>query len=114
MNSQNETIDIKEIANDIIDAAVQCRNYNISSVFISGIIYSSKVDYSLIDSLNQLLYEECIKFGFTFVNNGAVSQNNLWKDGIHLLQSGRQIVANILINKINNFLHAVDHPIWEW
>ena len=41
--------------------------------------------------------KECMKYG-CFIDNGAVSEKDLWKDGIHLIESGRVIVANNLIN----------------
>ena len=38
-----------------------------------------------------------MKYG-CFIDNGAVSEKDLWKDEIHLIESGRVIVANNLIN----------------
>ena len=51
-------------------------------------------------------------FIYLFIDNGAVSEKDLWKDGIHLIESGRVIVANNLINYLNNFLRPMNHPIW--
>ena len=42
-------------------------------------------------------------YGFEW-KNGAVSKENLWRDGVHLVESGQAIVANNLINGINRFL----------
>ena len=44
-------------------------------------------------SINILLYEEYIKYGFCFIDNGAVWERILWKDGIYLTKSGKIIVA---------------------
>ena len=38
-------------------------------------------------------------------------EKDLWKDGIHIIESGRVIVANNSINYLNNFLRLVNHPI---
>ena len=38
--------------------------------------------------LNRALYDECRRNGFTFVDNGVVTENDLWVDGIHLQESG--------------------------
>ena len=51
-----------------------------------------------IKNLNKSLYQECMKYGFCFSDNGVISQKDLWKDGIHQLENGRVIVANNLIN----------------
>ena len=54
-----------------------------------------------------------MKYGFCFIDNGTVSENDLWKDEIHLTESGRVIVANNLINYLNDFLRPMNHPIWD-
>ena len=89
---------IKQISKDVIEIAQQCRNRSIGKVFVSGIVYCTKVRYETIQNLNKSLYEECRKYGFCFIDNGAVSEKDLWKDGIHLIESVRVIVANNLIN----------------
>ena len=53
--------------------------------------------YETIQNLNKSLYKECMKYGFCFIDNGAVSETDLWKDGIHLIDIARVIVANNLI-----------------
>ena len=39
-----------------------------------SIIYCNKVNHELVDGLNKLLYEECVKLEFCFKNNDAVLQ----------------------------------------
>ena len=46
-----------------------------------------------------------MKYGSCFIDNEAVSKKDLLKD------SGRVIVANNLINYLNNILRPVNHPI---
>ena len=73
-------------------------------IFISSIGYSSKVNAASIQQLNCLLFNECWRNGFTFVDNGAVSEIDLWTDGIHMIESGKRIIVNNLINSLNYFL----------
>ena len=94
---------IDEICDDIIKIALRCRSHNIATIFISSIAYSTKVNLELIRNLNGLLYNVCTKYGFHFVDNGAVSKCDLWKDGIHLLETGKIIIANNFISSINYF-----------
>ena len=56
--------------------------------------------------LNRALYDECQRNGFTFVENGAITENDLWVDGIHLQESGKRIIAN------NNFLESANPFRW--
>ena len=69
--------------------------------------------YETIQTLNKSLYEEYMKYGFCFIDNGVISKKNLWKDGIHLIGNSRVIVAKNFINYSTNFLRPVNHPIWS-
>ena len=76
-------------------------------MFISSVAYSSKVSNELIQQLNSLLYKKCIEYGFSFINNGAVSKIDLRTDGIHIFDSGKTKIANNLISSFNYFLGTV-------
>ena len=89
-----------DICKDIIDVGLRCRNNSIGMIFISGIAYSSKVNPASIQQFG-LLFDECRRNGFKFVDNGAVSEIDLWTDGIHMIESGKRIIANNLINNLN-------------
>ena len=101
---------VDEICNDIIKIALRCRSHNIATIFISSIAYSTKVNIQLIRNLNGLLYNAFTKYGFHFVDNGTllimimVFKCDLWKDDIHLLDTGKAIIANNFISSINYFL----------
>ena len=104
---RDQTAFVDSICNDILDTALCCRNHNIREVFISSVAYSSKVSNELIQQLNSLLYKKCIEYGFSFINNGAVSKIDLRTDGIHIFDSGKTKIANNLISSFNYFLGTV-------
>ena len=62
--------------------------------------------------LKRALYDECRRIGFTFIDNGTVTENDLWIDGIHLQESGKCIIANNLINSFNRFLESANLFSW--
>ena len=101
-----------DICKEIINIVPRCRNDNIGMIFISSIAYSSKVNPSLLQQLNGLLFDECRRNGFKFVDNGAVSEIDLWTDGIHMIESGKRIIANNLINSLNYFLEFMNPVSW--
>ena len=51
-----------------------------------------------------------MKYSFCFIDNRAISEKDLWKDGIYLIESGRVIVASNLSNYLNIFLRPVNQP----
>ena len=71
-------------------------------IFISSNVYSTKVSHAIIQKLYALLVNECTQNRFHLVDNGAVSKENLWMDFVHVVESGKVIIANNLINGINN------------
>ena len=97
-------ITVSEVAKDIINIALRCRSHNIATIFVSSIVYSTKNSHTKIQELNGILLNECTKYGFYLLDNGAVSKDNLWRDGVHLVKSGKVIIANNFLNCINNFL----------
>ena len=90
-------LSIEQKSKDVIEIAKRCRNRSIGKVFVSGVFYCANGRYETIQNLNKSLYKECMKYGFCFIDNAAVSEKALWKDGIHLVESGRVTVANNLI-----------------
>ena len=50
--------------------------------------------------LNRALHDECRRHGLTFVNIGAVTEHDLWVDGVHFQESGKCIIANNLLNSL--------------
>ena len=52
----------------------------------------------------------------SFVNNDNISEGNLYKDTLHLLEAGKSILGNNFINGINNnnFLlkYREDNHLW--
>ena len=100
------------ICKEIINIGLRCRNNNIVMVFISSIAYSSQVNPSLLQQLNGLLFDECRRNGFKFVDNGAVSESDLWTDGIQMIESGKRFIANNLINSLNYFLEYINPVSW--
>ena len=47
--------------------------------------------------------------GFCFVNNDNISQGNLYKDMLHLLEDGKRILAKKFITGINNYHFLLKH-----
>ena len=41
-------------------------------------------------------------------------ERDLWKDGVHMVESGKYLVENNFICHLNNFLELRNHPLWNW
>ena len=51
---------------------------------------------------------------FYFIDNSAVREGDLWKDGEHMVESGKCLLGNNFICHVNNFLGLGNDPIRNW
>ena len=94
-----------EIATGFINIGKLCKEKGVNDVLISGIICRrNKYWNNKVIATNKILKQLCIEHQFTFIENENISVEQLWKDGIHLLESGKVILANNFINYINNLI----------
>ena len=97
-------VEIEELEQEIIDIGLRCKEAKVKNILISGITYSTKVDVNTIRRLNDIVKASCELNSFYYINNENVKKEHLWKDGIHLVNSGLVIIAKNFIYGINNFL----------
>ncbi|XP_057314887.1 uncharacterized protein LOC130656060 [Hydractinia symbiolongicarpus] len=107
----NDLLDIKrnkssvnEIAEKIIKLSRVYIDHGVEKVFISSVIICTRIDFEFIKSLNHILENEAKKYGYIFIDNSNIMESNLWKDGLHLMESGKVLLANNFLFYINNFL----------
>ena len=93
-----------ELCNNIIRIIKLCEDSGISRILISGLVQSSKVSPDVIDQVNKSLKEICLTNDLVFIDNSNIFSTNLYKDGIHLLESGKVVLARNFISCLNNFL----------
>ena len=96
-------VSVDSICNDIVESALRCRNHNLGKLFISSIAYGTKANSDLIQQVNRQLYTTCLEYDYDLVDNGAVLKRDLWTDGIHLLESGKTMIAKNFISSSNYF-----------
>ena len=93
----------EKIANEIADMAILCRDYGVSYVFISVMIcIRGKFLNGKVKRVNFLLKQIREENGYFFIDNSNIEIRDLWKDGIHLLESGKTKLAENFIYFFNN------------
>ena len=75
--------------------------------------FCSEVATDMLRKLNHFLYQACEKHGFTFIDNNTVKHNDLWNDGVYLLEGGKIIIADNVIHNINYFLQITNQFTWN-
>ena len=100
LNSNNS---VDKLLKKIYSMAEKCKNNGVKNVFISGIVKNNRINDFITQEVNRKIYD-CQKEDYSFIINDGIGSNDLFKDGLHLLDSGKQSLANNFIFNINSFL----------
>ena len=93
---------IDAVTNNIMKIASQCKTYGIKNIFISGLTINNRLHSDLINTMNNALKLDCIKYGYHFIENSNILPDNLWQEGLHLNNSGKGKLLNSFLVSLNN------------
>ena len=107
--SQNqEKLTEEEIAKEIINIDSCCRDKDVNKTIISGLICrKGRYHNSRVLKVNDYLQKSCFENRFYFIDNSKIKREHLFRDGLHLLESGKVILANNFIYYLNS-IHSVN------
>ena len=72
--------------------------------FVSAIVRNKSKPESVLEQVNKNISSMCKNNNFIFVNNSNISNIYLFNDDLHLVESCRCILADNVIDSLNNFL----------
>ena len=73
--------------------------------FFSRIAFNKRLPCDAIKNVNEKIVDMCKKNGIVLIDNGNISNMDLYQDGLHLLERGKCLLAKNLIFVLNNFLN---------
>lgn len=114
MANNNNNITISNIENFMknIELMVQkCRSFGVKRVFFSGIVITKRISCPSLEEIHEQLVSLCKKLEIVYIDNRNIFGIHLFKDGLHLLESGKQMLAKNFIFNLNNFLCQTQQPI---
>ena len=89
----------------------KCRSFGVKRVFFSGITYTKRIAWQILDDVHERLVSLCKRLEIIYIHNRNIRETHLFKDGLHLLDSGKRILANNFIFNLNNFLCQIQQPV---
>ena len=116
-------IGINDLLNDIsidnfinfmknVEHMVQkCRGFGVKRVFLSGIVYTKRIAWQILNDVHDRLVSLCKSLEINYIDNRNIRETHLFKDGLHLLDTGKRLLANNFIFNLNNFLYQIQQPI---
>ena len=68
----------------------QCKEHGVKKIILSTVVATDRVNLDALIHFNELLKNLRKANGFCFVNNDTISEGNLHKDRLHLLEAGKR------------------------
>ena len=78
----------------VIDLAKECVRLGAKDVFVSSVTVTTRHSSVFISAVNKILQDKCATHQFYFIDNSNIKKENLWKDGLHLNWSGKDMLMN--------------------
>ena len=93
---------ILQIANELIEAGITCKNHGATNVIISSVLpRSNSRCQSRREELNRLLVDLCVVHNFVYMDNWNMSVQHLRSDGVHLNKFGDDVLLFNLLWYLN-------------
>lgn len=84
----------------------KCRNTVVGKIFIPRWVYSTNVDFPVLNRTHTALVLFCGSNNCLIVNNNNIREMYLFKGGLHLLESSKIILAKNFVFYLNKFLYT--------
>ena len=65
--------------------------------FVSGLVYTTRVDVSLLERVHILILDFYRKNRFIYIDNTNIKGDSLYKYGLHLIDTGKAFLADNFI-----------------
>ena len=102
---------IDSFMNNIICMVEKCRNYGAKNIFLSGIVFTTRVSLDILIQVHNMISSFCNSNGLYYIDNRNIRADCLYKDGLHLIDKGKIVLANnFIINLNQNFFNNAHTP----
>ena len=76
----------------------KCRRFGEKRVFLSGIVYTKRINQCVLNDLHDSLLILCRRLDIDYTDNRNSREKHLFKGGHHLLDTGKRILVNFVFN----------------
>ena len=96
---------IDNLVSNLVKIVNKCISFGVMDLFVSGIAFIKRLPYAVIKKVYEKIVDMYKKNGMVFIDNGNISNIDLYRDGLHLLERGNCFLAKNFIFVLNNFLN---------
>ena len=102
--------DHQSLLQNIMSVIQKCKDSGIAEIIISLLVVTEEINVRVIIGANESLRNFCRQNGFNFIDNRNIPPTKLYRDRLHLIESGKKILANNFIHGINNYFQVTNFP----
>ena len=88
----------------------KCRKFGVKHMLVSGLLHVKRIKIEILQDIQKELLSVCKEMQVHFVDNRRNRVLNLIKEGLHLLDAGKMLLANNFVDNVNNFLSVMHRP----
>ena len=68
----------------------KCRFFGVKNMFVSALVYTRRIPVNILHDLQKKLVDVCREMNVYYIDNINIKGVSLFKDGLHLLDSGKK------------------------
>ena len=92
------------------DMIKKCRNFGVKYTFASGLVYKKRIVTEFLEDIHLKLVNTCKEMQVYFIDNRNITGFYLFRDDLHLLESGKKLLANNFVSNFENLLSVKHRP----
>ena len=112
--NDNSKSNVDNLMSNIHKLVEICKRVVVRNIFVSGLVYTTRLSLPIIERVHSLISSCCRENACFYIDNRNIRGSCLYKDGLHVLENGKKILANNFIVNLNNFFldtHTHHPPI---
>ena len=86
----NSASNVNGLLSNIKDMIKKCRNFGAKYILVSGLVYMKRIINEFLEDVHLKLVNVCKVY---FIDNRNITGFYVFKDGLHLLESGKKLLA---------------------
>ena len=94
-----------DLVSNLVEIVNKCKSFRVMDPFFSRIAFNKRLPYNIIQNVNEKIVDMCKKNGIVLIDNGNISNMDLYEVGLHLLDRGKCLLTKNFIFVLNNFLN---------
>ena len=116
-NLLNDNIksNVDNLMSNIHKIVEKCERVGVKNIFVFGLLYTTTVSLPTLEEVHSLISNFCRENACIYIDNRNIRGFCLYKDGLHLLESGKKILVNNFIVNLNKYFldtHTQHPPIF--